>query len=138
MGSRRETQVTLDLHEDGLILCENGVSLSHGRLSASHPVCEGCMGSTNDDDVEENVRTTSMMVRKSRVEIVVCCEGGAEVLATTLSVGRYWGQGALKRQRAMELAVLEPEGEMQGLRVSEPEAPQYAPLKGAALQQEYQ
>ena len=37
--------MTLDLHEDGLILCENGGSLSHGSLSASHPIREGCMGS---------------------------------------------------------------------------------------------
>ena len=44
-GDHRETQVTLDLHEDGLILCENGVGLSHGSLNASHPVREGCMGS---------------------------------------------------------------------------------------------
>ena len=36
--------MTLDLHEDGLILCENGASLSLGSLSASHSVCEGCMG----------------------------------------------------------------------------------------------
>ena len=44
-GDHKEAQVTLDLHEDGLILCENGVSLSNDNLSASHPVCEGCMGS---------------------------------------------------------------------------------------------
>ena len=37
--------MTLDLHEDGLILFENGSGLSHSSLSASHPVCEGCMGS---------------------------------------------------------------------------------------------
>ena len=37
--------MTLDLYEDGLILCENGADLSHGSLSASHPVREGCMGS---------------------------------------------------------------------------------------------
>ena len=37
--------MTLNLHEDGLILCENGAGLSHGRLNASHPVREGCMGS---------------------------------------------------------------------------------------------
>ena len=37
--------MTLNLHEDGLILCENGAGLSHGSLSASHPVLEGCMGS---------------------------------------------------------------------------------------------
>ena len=35
---------------------------------------------TNDTDVEENVRTASMMVRKSRVEIVIYYGGGAEVL----------------------------------------------------------
>ena len=37
--------MTLDLHGDGLILCENGAGLGHGSLSASHPVREGCMGS---------------------------------------------------------------------------------------------
>ena len=37
--------MTLDLHEYDLILCENGVGLSHGSLSASHPVSEGYMGS---------------------------------------------------------------------------------------------
>ena len=35
--------MTLDLHEEGLILCENGASLSHGSLIASHPVREGFM-----------------------------------------------------------------------------------------------
>ena len=59
----------------------------------------------NDADVEENVRTTSMMVRKSRVEIVICCGGGAE---------------------------LKPEWEITILRVPEPEALQNAPLKVAA------
>ena len=37
--------MSLDLHEYGLILCENGAGLSHGGLSVSHPVREGCMGS---------------------------------------------------------------------------------------------
>ena len=37
--------MTLDLHEDGLILCKISAGLSHGSLSASHPVHEGCMGS---------------------------------------------------------------------------------------------
>ena len=40
----------------------------------------------NDADVEENVRTASMMVRKSRVEIVIYCRGGAEVLGPAASV----------------------------------------------------
>ena len=48
---------------------------------------------TNDADVEENVRTTSMMVRKSRLEIVICCGGGAQVLAATPSVGVLLGAG---------------------------------------------
>ena len=30
--------MTLDLHEDDLILCENGAGLSYGNLNASHPV----------------------------------------------------------------------------------------------------
>ena len=37
--------MTLDLHEDDLILCENGAGMSHGSLSASHLVREVCMGS---------------------------------------------------------------------------------------------
>ena len=37
--------MTLDLHEDDLILCEHGAGLSHDSLSASHPVLEGSMGS---------------------------------------------------------------------------------------------
>ena len=44
-GDRMEAQVTLNLHEDGLILCEYGACLSHGILNANHPVHEGCMGS---------------------------------------------------------------------------------------------
>ena len=44
-GDSREAQVTLDLHEDGLVLCENGSGISHGSLSASHPIREGYMGS---------------------------------------------------------------------------------------------
>ena len=35
------------------------------------------------------------------------------------------------------MVVLELEGEMSGLRVLEPKAPHYAPLEGAAPQQEY-
>ena len=37
--------MSLDLHEYGMILCENGAGLSHGGLNASHPISEGCMGS---------------------------------------------------------------------------------------------
>ena len=34
-----------------------------------------------------------MMVIKSRMEIVICCGGGAEVLAATPSVGAVLGAG---------------------------------------------
>ena len=37
--------MTLNLHEDGLILYEYGAGLSHGKLSASHSLREGRMGS---------------------------------------------------------------------------------------------
>ena len=37
--------MTLNQHEDGLILCENATGPSHGSLSTSHPVREGWMGS---------------------------------------------------------------------------------------------
>ena len=34
-----------------------------------------------------------MMVRKSRVEIVICCRGGAKVLEAETSVGAVLGEG---------------------------------------------
>ena len=42
------------------------------------------------------MQTASMMVRKSRVEIVISIEGGAEVLATTPSIGVALGAGGPK------------------------------------------
>ena len=45
----------------------------------------------NDAVVVENMRTSSMMVKKSGVEIVICCGGGAEVLSTALSGGVVLG-----------------------------------------------
>ena len=83
--------MTLDLHEDGLLLCENGDGLSYGSLSASHLVYEGCMAVVNDVSVVENMRTASMMVRKSRVEIVIWCGGSTEVLAAAPSGGAVLG-----------------------------------------------
>ena len=47
----------------------------------------------NDAAVVEKVRTASMMVRKSWVEIMICCGGGAEVLAATPSIGAALGPG---------------------------------------------
>ena len=41
----------------------------------------------NDADVAENVRTTSMMARKSRVDIEICCDGSVVMLGLTTSVG---------------------------------------------------
>ena len=40
-----------------------------------------------DVDVAEKVRTTSIIVRKSRVDMEICCGGGADVLGPTESVG---------------------------------------------------
>ena len=40
-----------------------------------------------DAEVTEKVKTTSMMARKSRVEMVICCRGDAEVLGPATSVG---------------------------------------------------
>ena len=51
----------------------------------------------NDAAVVENMRTASMMVRKSRVEIVICCRGGAEVLAAAPSIGVVLGPWGLKK-----------------------------------------
>ena len=62
---------------------------------------------TNNADVEENVRTTSMMVRKSRVEIEIYGGGDAEVFGPATSRGAVLGEEALKRQRAADLTVRE-------------------------------
>ena len=40
----------------------------------------------NDVDVVENVQTTSMMARKSRVDIEICCDGGAVMHGPATSV----------------------------------------------------
>ena len=37
-------------------------------------------------EVMEKVRTTSIVARKSRVEMVICCGGGAEELGPAKSV----------------------------------------------------
>ena len=51
----------------------------------------------NDAVVVENMQTASMMVRKSRVEIVICCGGGAEVLTAAPSVGAVLGPWGPKK-----------------------------------------
>ena len=65
----------------------------------------------NDAVVVENVRTTSMMVRKSRVEIMICCKGGAKMLAATSSIGAVLGaRGPEKTEGSRAVAVQEPGG----------------------------
>ena len=39
-----------------------------------------------DAEVTEKEQTASMMARKSRVDIVICCRGGVEVLGPTTSI----------------------------------------------------
>ena len=41
----------------------------------------------NDVDMAENVRTASMMARKSRADIEMCCDGRARMLGPATSVG---------------------------------------------------
>ena len=40
-----------------------------------------------DVDVAEKVRTASIMVRKSRVEMDTCCSGNSDVLGLAKSIG---------------------------------------------------
>ena len=47
----------------------------------------------NDAAVVENVWTASIIVRKSRVEIVICFGGGTKVLSAAPSVGAVLGLG---------------------------------------------
>ena len=58
-----------------------------------------------DAEVTEKVRTASMMARKSRVDIEICCGGGAVVLGPTTSVGAVVlgveGSGGIEDARAV-------------------------------------
>ena len=78
--------MALELHEDGLTLCYG--SLVRVILSTSV-----AWEAANDAAVAENVRTASMIVRKSLVERVMYCWGGAEVLCPAIS-DRAVGMGA--------------------------------------------
>ena len=37
--------MTLNLHEDGVVMCKQGVGLCHDDLSVCHPLNKGYMGS---------------------------------------------------------------------------------------------
>ena len=41
----------------------------------------------NDADVDKKVRTTSIMARKSRVDMDICCSGATDVLSPSGAVG---------------------------------------------------
>ena len=86
-----------------------------------------------DAEVIVKVRTASMMARKSRVDIVIYCGGGAEVLGPATSLGALvlGGPRALEVQRTQERWVMEQEVRMQEL-----DAPQYALLEVVAPLQE--
>ena len=47
-----------------------------------------------DADLVEKVRTASIIVRKSRVDMEICCGGGADVLGPTDVVGVGGTRGA--------------------------------------------
>ena len=47
-----------------------------------------------DVDVAEKVRTASIIARKSRVDMEICCIGGADVLGLTNTVGAGGTGGA--------------------------------------------
>ena len=57
-----------------------------------------------DAEVTEKARTTSMMARKSQVEMVICCGGDAEVIGPETSVGVVvLGSEALEVERKSRL-----------------------------------
>ena len=57
-----------------------------------------------DAEVTEKVRTASMMARKSRVDIEICCGGSVVVLGPATSVGAVvLGSRALEVQRMQGL-----------------------------------
>ena len=54
------------------------------------------------------------MVKKSQVEIMICCGGGTEVLATTPSVGAVLGPWGLERTEGSGAGGIKVEGEDAG------------------------
>ena len=79
--------MTLHLHEDGLILCNDG--LLRVILSA-----KAVWAAAKDSKVVEKVRTASIIVRKSRVDMEICCGGGVDVLGPSGAVGAGGTGGA--------------------------------------------
>ena len=51
-----------------------------------------------------------MMVKKSQVEIVICCGGGTEVLTTAPSVGAVLGAGGPEKTEGSEAGGTGAEG----------------------------
>ena len=49
---------------------------------------------TKDADISKKVRTTSIIVRKSQVDMEICCGGDADVLGPTDVVGAGGTRGA--------------------------------------------
>ena len=64
----------------------------------------------NDADVEKNMRTASMMVRKSWVDIVICCRGDAEVLDAATSGGAVLGAWGLEKKEGNRASGTERRG----------------------------
>ena len=62
-----------------------------------------------------------MMVRKSRVEIVICYRGGEKVLAAAPFVGVVLGAGGPEKTEGSGADGTRAEREVLGLRVPEPE-----------------
>ena len=65
--------MSLDLHDYGLLLCENGAGLSHGGLSVSHHVSEGCIGSRKLCCCSGERTNCIHDGKKIAIEIVICC-----------------------------------------------------------------
>ena len=86
----------------------------------------------NDANVEENVRTASMMVRKSRVEIVIYYGGSVNVLGPAVSVGVVPGAEGFAGEEDARATGKGAGTEEQELRMQEPDAPRYALLEAVA------
>ena len=53
---------------------------------------------TKDSEVSEKARTASMMAKKSRVEMVICCGGDADAVCNISPLQELWYRGPEARE----------------------------------------
>ena len=79
--------MTLNMHEDCVVLCEHGCGMSNDGLWCVTLSAKAVWATTKDADKVAKVWIASIIARKSRGDVEICCNGGADVLGPADSEG---------------------------------------------------